>query len=83
MRPPIEPSIARLNRAARYARTIYPGPVGEYLALEIDTWINFGWRIAACTSRMHKLVNQLIEQGEARSDGTKEHRTIGSGKGTA
>lgn len=76
------PGIARLNRAAQYAQTVYPGPVGEYLALEIDTWISFGWRIASSTGRMQKLVNHLIEQGEATQNGTKE-RTVRSGKGAA
>lgn len=38
------PDRHRLHRAGMKARLDYPGPVGEFIAHELDTWIQFGYR---------------------------------------
>ena len=70
---PMSATLKRFARASAYARVLYPGPVGEYLAREIDTWRDFGWRIAGSTGRMNQLIDELLTKGEKHDGPEAQH----------
>jgi hypothetical protein len=49
---------ARIHAAARLARQLYPGPVGELVARELISYAELGWLVPA------KMVEQLTRQIE-------------------
>ena len=57
----VRPEPNRLYRAVRVAKQRYPGPVGDYLAREIELWRDFGYRFEN-GGRMGRLVDALLDQ---------------------
>jgi hypothetical protein len=61
---PPEPSAPhernRARAAARRARQLWPGPVGELVEREIEAWTEFGWRTEH-TGLIPRLVDQVMK----------------------
>lgn len=51
----------RLGQAQYFARKVYPGPVGEVLAREIEVWEEFGYRLGGSGIIM-RLVKDLEDK---------------------
>lgn len=47
---------AQLRAAAGRARLLYPGPVGEMVAMELNSWEQIGFRYGN-----HSLISRLVE----------------------
>lgn len=58
---PVEarPDGAQVQRAVILARQHYPGPIGDFLARELDVWRNFGYRFET-GGRLGRLVTALL-----------------------
>ncbi|MEN3299135.1 hypothetical protein [Pseudonocardia sp.] len=61
--PPLLPEqTVRVRRAARRAREVYPGPIGEVLAGELYSYAEQGWR--APDHGLHeRLIRELLGDG--------------------
>jgi hypothetical protein len=59
------PDRTRIRSAAFRACRVYPGPVGQLIAKELNTWEEFGMRLGG-----HSLIMQVVEAIEQ----TPEHR---------
>jgi hypothetical protein len=59
------PEKMRVRRAAFRATRVYPGPVGQLIAKELNAWEEFGMRLGG-----HSLIMGVVEAIEQ----TPEHR---------
>ena len=50
---------SELRRAAYAATRLYPGPVGEVLAMELGRWDEFGYRFGGATL-IRSLIRSLL-----------------------
>lgn len=52
----------RIRSAAMRARKLYPGPVGDVLAIELNSYadLSFLWASATTATRMAALVDHLL-----------------------
>jgi len=52
------PERTRLRTAAFRATRVYPGPVGELISIELQSWGEFGYRLGS-TTRIMALVEHI------------------------
>jgi hypothetical protein len=61
----------RLRTAAFRVTRLYPGPVGELLSRELQTWEEFGYRLGGSQLVMRLVdfvMKEPIENGESRKE---------------
>jgi hypothetical protein len=54
-----------VQRAARIVRSVYPGPVGEILFIELEVWNEFGYRLGDYGTIM-RLVRHIMDKAKSK-----------------
>ena len=61
---------ARIHAAAKQARQLYPGPVGELVARELISYAELGWLVPA--AMVERLIRQIEETAASAAGLTPE-----------
>lgn len=58
----------RARAAARRAQTLWPGPVGEVIHMELYTWQEFGYLLGGHGTLMNRLIEHIEAESRERRD---------------
>lgn len=75
---------ARIRKARFWAPRVYPGPVGAFLARELDGFEHLAPMVGGDDALMWSVVNDIMDKAKGSSDGTEgepERQPEGSGAG--
>ena len=66
----------RIKAAAYHARRLFPGPIGDLIAREFFTWVEFGYRMGN-NGLVHQAVDAILKMDVATDNERRREWEVG------